>query len=391
MRLPIILSVIAIGLMAFPAQATPIYSHVIVSSGAVDPSHGVGAPDGQTVSFTSDAAWIEFGFPQEATGEVVFKVYMSNTSGSADYWMMNGATTVQSGTMNFGTNQGHMEIDTRDADLPFDRVRLFPNAPLFEVDAAWITVNESTLDVPDDSELIDSTVPSDEIASPPAEDEEATSVTSSYPRLVKLPSDEDLSTQYDTAVYAIDPNTGKRRPFFNETIYRSWFGSDFDRVEIVSATEMASYSLGAPMFMHPGTYLVKVQSMADVYAVERGGVLRRISNEAAAEALYGPRWNQTVRDISPTEWPRYTVGSDLASIFPDDTIVMDGHLITWHIHNGVRRQIPFNDLEYHGAQVIFALPYGTWFGLEEADDRLSIYPIGILYDREDDIGWFAFE
>ena len=378
--------------IALPANASTLYSHVITSSGVNNPSHGVGAPDGSTLSFQSDSAWVEFGFPQETTGKVNFKVFVGSTnSHSLDYWIMNGATILRSSTLNFVTNNGSMEIDTASVDAPFDRVRVFPNTPLFEIDAAWVTVGEAVLDVPDDSALIDTTTPdAQETSETPDESSSAEEIASTFPRLVKLPSDGDANTQYDTAVYAIDPLTGKRRPFFNETIYRSWFGSSFDRVEIITAEEMAAYPMGSSMFMHPGTYLVKVQSANAVYAVETDGVLRYIPSEAMASQLYGPNWNQVVRDLSPTEWPRYTVGHDLEAIFPDGTIVMDGHLITWRIQNGMRRQVPFSDLAYHGVQVIFAIPYGAWFGMEDADTRLSIYPIGMIYTRSDNVGWFDF-
>ena len=79
-------------------------------------------------------------------------------------------------------------------------------------------------------------------------------MTSEYPRLIKLVSDGDPTTQYDTAVYAVDSDDGKRRPFFNETIYFSWF-TDFSRVEELTLTEMAAIPLGASMPMHHGTWL----------------------------------------------------------------------------------------------------------------------------------------
>ena len=51
--------------IALPANASTLYSHVITSSGVNNPSHGVGAPDGSTLSFQSDSAWVDFGFPQD--------------------------------------------------------------------------------------------------------------------------------------------------------------------------------------------------------------------------------------------------------------------------------------------------------------------------------------
>lgn len=212
---------------------------------------------------------------------------------------------------------------------------------------------------------------------------------STYPQLVKLEDDGDTETTHDTAVYAID-NEGYRRPFTNETVYFSWF-TDFSQVTTLSPSSMATVPLGAPMPMHQGTWLVKIQSANDVYAVEEGGVLRRIPDEATAETYYGPDWADRVRDLPPTDWPRYTVGEDLGLVHPDDMMIRDDNLIVWHVRNSVKRQIPEADLTYHGVQDVHIVPYNTISPLDtSAEDLLDTYVTGLLYDRSDDFNWYNF-
>ena len=276
-----------------------------------------------------------------------------------------------------------------------------PDEPLFGVDSVWIDIaadepvdstpaDATPVDLPDEPDAVDD----DPVVINETIEETSHSETSTrhstYPVLVKLESDGDPSTQYDTAVYAID-DQGKRRPFSGESTYFSWF-EDFDEVVELSPSAMAAYSLGATMPMHHGTWLVKIQSVNDVYAVERGGVLRRIPDEATAELFYGADWADRVRDISPTDWPRYTLGDDLSSsAHPDEFVVRDDNLVVWHVRDGVRRQVPETDLAVHGIQSAHIVSYNAFETFTDAaDNLLESYSTGAIYAGTDDFDWYNF-
>jgi len=59
--------------------------------------------------------------------------------------------------------------------------------------------------------------------------------------------------------------------------------------------------------------MIKIQSDPKVYAVAHGGVLRWVSTEAAAVALYGSAWNTKIDDISDAFFTNYTVGAQISS------------------------------------------------------------------------------
>lgn len=106
---------------------------------------------------------------------------------------------------------------------------------------------------------------------------------------------------------------GKRHAFPNEKIYFSWF-KDYADVKEVSQTFMSSLSLGKNVTYHPGLKLVKFQSVPIVYAVEAKGVLRAISTEEIAAALYRTDWNKKVDDISDAFFSNYTFGAKIESV-----------------------------------------------------------------------------
>ncbi|OGL82963.1 hypothetical protein A3B32_00710 [Candidatus Uhrbacteria bacterium RIFCSPLOWO2_01_FULL_53_9] len=376
-------------LFAAPALAATVYSHVVVSSNASIASGGTSAPDDAYAEVTQDNGYLEFGFPVTTTSDIR-KVYVYEDPDPVlanRPWIkiefMNVASVVRTSWQRVDGTTPAGNLSTYIGDDPFDRVRFtkLSGDPL-RMDSVWL-VDGPVETSPDP--IVPSPMPedtSDTHTGQPAPDTE-TEHTSSYPRLVKLEDDGDPNTQHDTAVYAVDPDDGKRRPFFNETIYFSWF-TDFSRVEILTPETMAAIPLGKPMWMHHGTWLVKVQSTNDVHAVERGGVLRRLDSETTAAALYGSNWAMRVRDLSPTDWPHYSQGEVVdPNVYPDDTIVRDASLVTWHVRNGVRRQIPHDDLAYHGVQEAHVL------SSTNAND-LSPYLIGAMYDRLDNFGWFDY-
>ena len=105
---------------------------------------------------------------------------------------------------------------------------------------------------------------------------------------------------------------GKRYVFPNTDTYMSWY-SDFSGVVTIPASELQSYPLGGNVTMRPGTKLVKITTDPSVYAVEPNGVLRKITSESQAAALYGTNWNKRVVDVADAFFTNYTVGTALAS------------------------------------------------------------------------------
>lgn len=114
------------------------------------------------------------------------------------------------------------------------------------------------------------------------------------------------------AVYFYAAADGMRHAFPNEKVYFTWYG-DFDDVVIVSAEFMSSLQLGRNITYHPGTRMVKFQSVPTVYTVSRNGLLRPISGEEVAASLYGENWNQQIDDISDAFLGNYSFGEAVDS------------------------------------------------------------------------------
>lgn len=114
------------------------------------------------------------------------------------------------------------------------------------------------------------------------------------------------------AVYYVG-NDGKRYVFPNEKTYNTWY-SDFSTVTTVTAEEMASYFIGGNATYRPGVKLVKIQTNAKVYAVDKNGTLRWMTSGEVAEALYGVNWTSMVEDIPDAFFVNYTTGSDIATV-----------------------------------------------------------------------------
>lgn len=105
---------------------------------------------------------------------------------------------------------------------------------------------------------------------------------------------------------------GKRHAFPNERVFFTWY-TDFNTVDEVSDAYLASIPLGLNVTYRPGTRLVKFTTVNRVYAISRRGVLRWVTTEGIANALYGPSWNRMVDDIPDAFYTNYTFGADITS------------------------------------------------------------------------------
>ncbi|MEK7073605.1 MAG: invasin domain 3-containing protein [Patescibacteria group bacterium] len=105
---------------------------------------------------------------------------------------------------------------------------------------------------------------------------------------------------------------GKRHAFPNDKIYRTWY-ADFSSIQTINEALMGTISLGANVRYRPGARLVKLASVQDVYAVERGGGLLPLASESIAATLYGSAWASAVDDINEAFFFDYTVGQPITN------------------------------------------------------------------------------
>jgi len=129
--------------------------------------------------------------------------------------------------------------------------------------------------------------------------------------LIKIPNDNDASTQPDIAVYYYASN-GKRYVFPNEKVYFSWY-QDFQNVKEIPIDQMSLIPIGGNITYRPGSKLVKFQTDTKTYLPTKGGVLRWVQTEEVARSYFGSNWNQQVDDISEAFYVNYKFGQPVAS------------------------------------------------------------------------------
>jgi hypothetical protein len=103
---------------------------------------------------------------------------------------------------------------------------------------------------------------------------------------------------------------GKRYVFVNEKAFLTWY-PDFSTVITISDAVLAQIPLGGNITYKPGVRMVKITTDPKVYAVARGGILRWVTTEAVAEALYGSDWNQKIDDVSDAFFVNYLIGDPI--------------------------------------------------------------------------------
>ncbi|MDD2680847.1 MAG: right-handed parallel beta-helix repeat-containing protein [Patescibacteria group bacterium] len=129
-------------------------------------------------------------------------------------------------------------------------------------------------------------------------------------------------------------NDGKRYVFPSEPIYFSWY-KNFDSVIIVPAIELQTYPLGGNVVMRAGTKLIKITTNPSVYAVEPGGMLRKIKNEEQAQRLYGDNWAKRVQDLSDAFFGDYKIGDELAdNQIPAGSLVKNKNEDSYYYYDG---------------------------------------------------------
>lgn len=121
------------------------------------------------------------------------------------------------------------------------------------------------------------------------------------------------------AVYYI--NGSMKHVFPDRKTYMTWY-TNFNAVKTVTVSELDMFTTGAPVSYRPGTKLVTHPNTARVYAEEPGGVLRWITSEATALALYGSAWATWVNDVHELTFGNYTIGADMTSSAPSKGTIL---------------------------------------------------------------------
>ena len=136
--------------------------------------------------------------------------------------------------------------------------------------------------------------------------------------LIKINDDSNPSTQADTAVYYLGADN-KRYVFATEKTFYTWY-TNFDSVKSIDPQTMSSFALGGNVTYRPGVRMVKITTDPKVYAVTRNGILRWVTTETVATALYGNNWNQQIDDVPDVYFTDYKIGAqiDSASEFSRD-------------------------------------------------------------------------
>jgi hypothetical protein len=103
---------------------------------------------------------------------------------------------------------------------------------------------------------------------------------------------------------------GQRYVFMNEKSYFTWY-TDFGAVQTISDADLARLPLGGVVTPRGGVRMVKIESDPKVYAIAPGGMLRWVTSETIARALYGFDWNRQIDDIPVSLFGRFTMGPDI--------------------------------------------------------------------------------
>lgn len=100
---------------------------------------------------------------------------------------------------------------------------------------------------------------------------------------------------------------GKIHPFLHSSVFHSWY-TDMESVDIrqISAVALKQYSVGKPVCIRGGTWLVRFQNFPQLYAAETGCRLFPLRSEVEAQILYGKNWEDRVITLSNLESGTYS-------------------------------------------------------------------------------------
>jgi hypothetical protein len=157
-----------------------------------------------------------------------------------------------------------------------------------------------------------------------------------------------IKTASHPAVYYIGAE-GQRILFSNLVTFRSWDSTswsdlvDSGALQIISQPDFDDLEVGDHVTVRPGVNLISFDNSAKTYAVSPGAVLSEITDTAAAVALYGADWSDSVVEIQNAFETDYTTtGADLTadSNLPDGSLVKyEGSEDIYYIEDGMKRAV----------------------------------------------------
>jgi len=103
---------------------------------------------------------------------------------------------------------------------------------------------------------------------------------------------------------------GFRYVFPNDKTYFTWY-ANFNTVKWITDADLAKVQIGGNVTYKPGVKMLKINSDPKTYAVDAGGTLRWVTNEAVAIALYGTNWNTKIDDVPDAFFGNYKKGADI--------------------------------------------------------------------------------
>jgi hypothetical protein len=202
-----------------------------------------------------------------------------------------------------------------------------------------------------------------------------TSSTSSSPYVGQLVRSQTVSTVYYVGV------DGRRYVFPNETTYFTWY-PNFNGVQFLPDATIAAMPIGPLVPLRPGIKLMKYPSVPKVFAVEPGGQLRWIPDEATLTRL-GYRLNQVV-DMNEAFVAGYHEGPSLTGPADGSVVAPAGGTQLYIIRNGLRRPISqallsqhryfANHVRYTEPALLNQLPLGS--PVETYEPSLEGHPDG---------------
>lgn len=122
----------------------------------------------------------------------------------------------------------------------------------------------------------------------------------------------DLIKASSPSVYYYGEN-GKRYVFPDLKTYQTWYGDDFSTIKKITDAELANIMIGGNVTHRPGVKMIKINTDPTVYAISKGGTLRKIGSEAIAACIFGSNWASLVNDISDAFFVNYKMGAEITN------------------------------------------------------------------------------
>ncbi|HBR80611.1 MAG: hypothetical protein UW63_C0061G0002 [Candidatus Uhrbacteria bacterium GW2011_GWF2_44_350] len=333
-------------------------------------NHALGEPDGLKADFFNQNTYITLSFGEgvETTGDLT--IYFNIFNYGAGYrveFLDSNLVETQTSSAIFPLATTEITIDYT-GEIPYGYVTITSiENETWSLDAVMTTVTEEavpeTTDEPEEIPVLIS--------------EETCNGNQGL--VIKRIDDDNLTANANTTVYVVGCD-GTSHVFPNELTYQTWW-PDFESLSFVESSFLAQHGLGNNVTVRPGTYLVKLATDPKVYAVEPGGILRWIPNEATAQALYGNNWNQIVIDISDELFADYTIGEDLTdTIYPEAVIgflPVEGRVV--YLSNSSYYNLPGDTINSLRLNTKFLVPLSAEIMTTYSDGGDLIYDEAIAF------------